>query len=269
MDHGGDPDHEPGQGPDGGAVEPLVGLPLGGRTYSGRHRVRLGDVDPSGRARLDAIVRYLQDVANDDAFDSGIANPGGWVVRRTVVEVHRPAVFREDLELSTFCSGIGACWAERRTRIVGAKGALVEAATLWVQIDAGSGRPNRLGPDFALVYGPSAAGRRIRAKLTLAEPSAGGAGGGEHLGSSFALRQSDLDLLGHVNNAVYWAMVETAMADHCHMASPGRFELEHHRPLELADRVSVQRVQDRLWIRGGDWLAAALRWVPLGQSFNR
>ncbi|MFM2113860.1 MAG: hypothetical protein RL643_818, partial [Actinomycetota bacterium] len=31
--------------------------------------MRLGDVTPKGRLRLDATARYLQDIATDDALD--------------------------------------------------------------------------------------------------------------------------------------------------------------------------------------------------------
>ena len=69
----------------------LVDEPDEGRLFRHGRRVRLGDVTPQGRLRLDAVVRYLQDIANDDAHDSGIDNPAAWVVRRTVVEVRHPA----------------------------------------------------------------------------------------------------------------------------------------------------------------------------------
>ena len=42
---------------------------------------------PGGRLRFDALVRYLQDVANDDTRDAGFDDVMGWVVRRTVIEV--------------------------------------------------------------------------------------------------------------------------------------------------------------------------------------
>ena len=69
------------------AVE-LLPPPASGRRYSATRRVRLGDVDPRGRMRFDAIARHLQDVASDDAADSGL--DGGWVVRRTLIAVTRP-----------------------------------------------------------------------------------------------------------------------------------------------------------------------------------
>jgi acyl-ACP thioesterase len=240
----------------------LVEVPDAGRRFLGAQRVRLGDISPAGRLRLDALARYLQDVANDDAHDSGIGNPVEWVVRRTVVEVHRPAVLREDLELVTFCSGTGPSWAERRTSIRGDAGARIEAASLWVQIDATSGRPRRLGPDFAAVYGPSAAGRTVRARLRLADPVPDGAGG-----LPFPLRDSDLDVLGHVNNAVYWAMVEEGFGER-DPGDAGRVELEHHQALGREATVRLRRDGDRLWVCDGDRVVAAARWAD-GQPTSR
>src|SRR5688500_10680451 len=85
----------------------VVPLPDVGRRFGTTRRVRLGDASPGGRLRLDAMARYLQDVANDDAHDSGIANPGGWVVRRTTIDVRAEVAFRELVEVTTFCSAIG------------------------------------------------------------------------------------------------------------------------------------------------------------------
>ncbi len=48
----------------------MIPRPTIGRTFTGTARVRLGDVTPKGRMRLDAVARYLQDVANDDAVDA-------------------------------------------------------------------------------------------------------------------------------------------------------------------------------------------------------
>lgn len=232
-------------------------LPAAGRTFTGGHRVRLGEVDAGGRLRLDAVVRILQDVANDDAHDSGIDNPGAWVVRRTAVRVERSPVLREDLALTTFCSGTGACWAERRTSVRGGAGARVEAVSLWVQLDPQRGTPLRLGPDFAAVYGPSSAGRRVKASLRLvdAPPAAVPR-------RAFALRLSDLDVMGHVNNAVYWAMLEELVGDE---AAGCTIELEHHHALHAAAGAVLARDARRVWVldgADGATVAAAARLLP-------
>jgi len=70
-----------------------------GRRYVAGRTVRLGDVDPAGELRLDAIGRYLQDVASDDAVGAGLPNALGWVVRRTLLSIAEPAIAGEEVEL--------------------------------------------------------------------------------------------------------------------------------------------------------------------------
>ena len=76
------------------------------------------DCAPSGRVRLDALACWLQDVAYADVQDAGLERAAVWVVRRTRIRVNRFPRFGERFQLTTFCSGIGRMWAERRTDIV-------------------------------------------------------------------------------------------------------------------------------------------------------
>ena len=144
----------------------LTPRPDVGRLFTGHRQVRLGDVRPDGSLRLDALTRYTQDVSNEDTGDAELPDDMAWVVRRTVVDVVRPAVFGEELEIVTFCSGLGNRWAERRLSIRGDHRARYEVATLWIYIDASSGRPRMLGDRFLELYGPSAQGRKVQARLT-------------------------------------------------------------------------------------------------------
>ena len=102
--------------------------------------MRIGDASPGGRLRLDALARYLQDVSNDDTRDGGL-DDDGWVVRRTALRAERIPVMGEELVLQTFCSGTGGRWAERRVRIRGDRGGVVDAVSLWVHVDLATGRP--------------------------------------------------------------------------------------------------------------------------------
>lgn len=179
----------------------------GGRRFSGRRRVRLGDVTSSGRLRLDALTRYTQDVSDDDTTDAGLTDPDdptepAWVVRRTAVAELQPAHLGEDIEVTTFCSGLGRRWAERHLRVVGGGGARYEVSTLWICIDAATGRPRELTGRFRQLYGPAAGGRQVTARLTHPRPEPGA----ERF--PWPLRAVDLDVYGHVNNAAYWAVVE-------------------------------------------------------------
>ncbi len=203
----------------------------GGRRFSGRRRVRLGDVTSDGRLRLDALTRYTQDVSDDDTTDAGLAEPA-WVVRRTAVAVLRPARLAEDIEITTFCSGLGRRWAERHLRVVGEGGAHYEVSTLWICIDAETGRPRELTERFRRLYGPAAGGRQVSARLSHPRPEPGAPR------FPWPLRAVDLDVYGHVNNAAYWAVVEEWLDGHP-LDRPFTATLEYAAGLDRGAEVEV------------------------------
>ncbi len=147
-------------------VRPLALVPPGaGRQYRASRLVRLSDVLPSGEARLDAVARYLQDVAADDGRDAGIANHMAWLVRKTVISLRRRPHLEEPLDLVTWASGSGARWAERRTTISILGDPVVEAASLWVCVDLATMRPSRLPDRFWTMYGEAVGDRVVSSRL--------------------------------------------------------------------------------------------------------
>lgn len=183
--------------------------PREGRIYRSARHVHLGDVDGKGVLRLEALARYLQDVATDDAFDAGLrAQLGGtWVLRRLAVEVTEAPHFNDDVMLATYCSGWGAAWAERRTDMIGNEGGvLARTVAIWVFIDQAGGRPISLGDEFFAIYGEAARGRRVSARLHHRSPPSTAAT------RPWPLRESDFDFLDHVNNARYLEAVEDELA---------------------------------------------------------
>lgn len=235
----------------------LVPLPDEGRRFTTRRRVRWGDADPAGRLRLDAVARYLQDLANDDSRDAGIASTR-WVVRSTAIEVAVPVGVGEELTLTTFASGIGAGWAERRTVLAGHRGGRVEAASTWVCVDE-AGRPSRLGADFLAVYGATAGGRRVPVRLRNPAPAP------EAERRPWPLRSTDLDGLGHVNNAATWEPVEDELARLG--VVPAAAFLEHGAGIGPADRVELASAPVgatvAVWLLVGDEVRASVVVVPV------
>ena len=239
----------------------FVDLAQVGRVVTRTRPVRLGDVDARARLRLDAVARYLQDIATDDATDAELDDAFGWVVRRTMIEVRRAAGLDEQLELSTFCAGTGRSWAERRTSIAGARGASIEAVSLWIRIDSTSGRPTALGDDFVSVYGETAVGRRVSSRLQLPDPPAGA------FRRPWDVRRVDIDPLGHVNNAAQWAIVEEILpADG---SRRGVAEVEHRAPVDPPSEVPLDLVTTddpngmrSSWLAMGDQVLTAARWTP-------
>lgn len=241
----------------------LVPVPNEGRVYRCEREVRLGDASPAGRLRLDAVARYLQDIANDDARNAGLIDPQGWVVRRTRIDVLQFPVYQEPLSLATFCGGIGSRWAERRTSIVGAAGGHIECSALWVHIDVKTLRPLVLGPDFHAAYGDAANGRTVSSKLYQGNPEAGLDGG------PWPVRFTDFDVAGHLNNASYWSAVEEELSRRRDLRAPIRAEVEHRTSVEPRHAVRLVVVDEprelRLWMVGepGVFASAAVTAVSV------
>ena len=224
--------------------------PLSGRVFATKRRVRLGDVNPQSRLRLDATARYLQDIATDDAVDGAYSDIHGWVVRRTEMWVHQFPVYMEDVKLSTWCGGYGSHWAERRTRIVADTVALIEAVALWVHVDLRTLRPTPLPSDFLPIVEQVSGGRKISAKLTI----------GKHLPPvsdnparvrSWSVRSTDMDAVGHLNNASYWIALEEYLSTHDSYHVPFHATVEHYLAIGPGDRVRIftDEFDDRMVLR--------------------
>lgn len=240
----------------------LVPEPGVGRIYRSQRTIRLADVAVDGRLRLDAMARYMQDAASDDVADAGAEDELlTWVVRRTVIDVQRQFSADRFVSLATWASGAGSHWAARRTSISGDAGGHTEAESIWVLIDQGTARPARLPAAFEELYGASGLGRKVSAKLELPpEPAP------EAVQVRWPIRVSDIDTLGHANNAVYWAAIETSLAvdhDGTPRTGPTQGVLEYRRPLDLTADLHLAIARDgsgtSVWfVDGGDTAACAV-----------
>lgn len=217
----------------------MVDGPGPGRQFTTRRRVRLGDATPKGRLRLDAVARYLQDVANDDTRDADWSDPHWWVVRRTVIDVHEFPAYLQEIDLTTWCGGVGSHWAERRTRLSATDGTvLIDAAALWVHVDEATLQPSRVPEDVAALLLESAAGRQVNARLILREKEF--ATGNTVMPQDWPLRFSDFDAVGHMNNAAYWEIVEESLSARSDLRAPLRAVVEHVVQIEQGQ--TVQRL---------------------------
>jgi acyl-ACP thioesterase len=226
---------------------PLLPLAPGGRTFSLPRRPGFADCAPSGRMRLDALACWLQDVAYADVEDAGLAQTAVWVVRRTRMRVNRFPRFGERFRCTTFCSGLGRMWAERRTDVVSEDGERpdVEAVSLWVHLDVTSWRPVPLTEDEIDTYGPAVVDRRVSARLRHPMPS-GALDGPETTQWSF--RRTECDIAAHVNNAAYWQPLEEELLASSE-PDPARVdaEIEYRTPTQAGDH-RLRREGDWRWI---------------------
>lgn len=250
----------------------LVERPSHGRTFTVDRRVRLGDVTPDGRLRLDAIARYCQDTSNDDTRAVDLPGAMSWVVRRTVIDVIRPAHWDEVVAVTTWAGGLGRRWAERRLDLVGVPGAVrsrdlpaagrvrepadIRVATLWIHLDPTNGRPRNLSEAFLEHYAEAAGDRIVSAKrvLPIEVPA-------DAERSPWPVRHTDLDTLGHVNNANYLSVAEEFLPTEWG-EGPLRVVVDYGAGVPIGAEVEIAHVTsvDRLdlwWVVDGATVAAA------------
>ena len=89
--------------------------PVRRRTFASQRTARLADLDRRGRLRLDAIARFLQDVAIEDVDETGWGAPEHvWFVRSIRLDLVAPFLDDRKIDLVTWCSGVAAVAAGRR-----------------------------------------------------------------------------------------------------------------------------------------------------------
>jgi acyl-ACP thioesterase len=225
------------------------------RVFTTHRRISLSDTDATGRVRLDAIARYLQDVASEDWLDAGFDHDSHvWVVRRTELSLLEPFRPEDAIELRTWCSGLAGSSAARRYSIAGAGGGRVEAESIWIHLDHDL-RPLRHDARFLETYGDSAAGRRAPTRFMLPSPD-------RAPGSPWSFRSTDIDRLGHVNNAAYWVPLEERWAGR--LGGRLRAMLEYRRPVDLGEPIELVEAGDAVWLVAGNEVRSAARLDPEG-----
>lgn len=115
------------------------------------------DIDRQGHVNNIAFLRFVQDaaVAHWNALaPEHLRRAFTWVVRRHEIEYLRPGLPGDELVVRTWVGEpSGATW-ERFTEIHrrGEERPLVTARTVWVLLDAATGRPRRVDAGFVACF---------------------------------------------------------------------------------------------------------------------
>ncbi len=207
--------------------------PTTGRTFGVTYKVRLSDADATGRLRLDAVARFLQDAAVDDVGETGWGAPEHlWVLRSVRIDVLEPFLADELVDIVTWGSSFSALAAGRRWSLCGDAGGSIEVDSTWIHLGPDA-RPARIGEGFE-DYAEAAQGRTASTKLTLAPPATGADR------RVWTLRATDVDRMGHVNNAAYWEAVEQRASEiGLDLRLPHRARLDYRHPIDLGEKVEL------------------------------
>ncbi len=225
------------------------------RVVSITRAVGLADVGPDARMRLDAIARVVQDAADHDLATADMPGNGIWILRKLRMDITRTPRFRAEVRASTWCSGIGLRWAERRTDIAVGDQDCVSTSAIWVHTDPETGAPTALPANFSDVWGDGG-GRRVSARLQHGKPPV------DAPESPWHVRGVDIDIIDHVNNAAYWAVAEEALMQRGR-PRVNRAEIEFRAGLAYGDPVMVRAAEHddgfALWLTvSGDVRASML-----------
>jgi acyl-ACP thioesterase len=199
--------------------------------------LRVADIDREGRLRFDAATRHIQDIGQDQLRENGFEETHPlWIVRRTMIDMIRPIEFQDLLRMRRWCSGTSNRWCEMRVRIDGRQGGLVESEAFWININRETQRPARISDDFLDGLKRTTDVDRLRWKPYL---QAGDRRDAQEI-HEYPVRVADIDLFDHMNNSVYWGVIEDYLASAPEMLkAPLRVAIEHNAPVALGDKLEI------------------------------
>lgn len=202
--------------------------------------LRVADIDREGRLRFDAAARHIQDIGQDQLRELGFEETHPlWIVRRTMIDLIRPIEFSDMLRMRRWCSGTSNRWCEMRVRIDGRKGGRVEAEGFWININRETQGPARISEDFLAGLQRTTTVDRLRWKAYLGVSGRAAREGAAEI-HEYPIRFSDIDLFDHVNNSVYWTVVEDYLSGYPELLNgPLRVAIEHNAPVALGDKLEI------------------------------
>ena len=173
-------------------------------------RVRFYEAEPSGRAAVPAVCRYMLEAADSHCRPVGVTLAGlrasgrMWVLARFALRIAELPRRDDEVTVETWGSNrVGAIRAYRDFLLLDASGrTLAEASSLWLILDAGTRRPVRLPDDILQFRHPERRTPQAVDAVPLEPPER--VTNEEHL----RVRWSDLDANGHANAVCHieWAL---------------------------------------------------------------
>jgi acyl-ACP thioesterase len=181
----------------------------------------------------------IQDIGQDQLRESGFEDTHPlWIVRRTIIDLINPIEFQDMLRLRRWCSATSTRWCEKRVRIDGRKGGLIESEAFWININPDTLMPSRINDDFLKRLHCATDVHRLRWRSCLTPGDRENATQIRY----YPVRVIDIDLFNHMNNSVYWSVVENYLSATPELLrGPIRVTIEHEAPIALGRQAGDHR----------------------------
>jgi acyl-CoA thioester hydrolase len=132
------------------------------RVYIARWRVRTYELDVNGHVNNAVYLNWAEQIATEHVEAAGFGQGwmteqgGAWVVRRHEITYRQPAVYGDDLELTTRAVSLKGARGLRDTTFARASdGAVIaELSTEWVWVRVADGRPARVPEALVRFFSP-------------------------------------------------------------------------------------------------------------------
>lgn len=205
--------------------------------FDRRWPLRVADVDARGRLRLDAAARHIQDIGADHLRDLGFEDSHPlWIVRRTMMDVLGPIEYGDMLRMRRWCSATSNRWCQMRVRIDGRKGGLIESEAFWININRETQGPARISDEFL-------EGLQRTTNVDRLRWTAYNRPGNRDTATdirTYPVRYTDMDLFDHMNNSVYWSIVEDHLSRRPEpFDGPFRVSIEHDSAVALGEHLEI------------------------------
>ncbi len=205
--------------------------------------VAYGDVDRHECVHLAGIFKFLQEAAirHANAFDTGthaIRTRGeAWVLNRVAVGINAYPRYEDPLRIETWSRGISGFRGYREYRVYVRDRPMISASSLWIYVNVTERAPVRVPLEIAEKFPPTgeAAYKADIERLKVEVPELA-----RSLLYQGALRYSDVDSMGHVNNAAYLDLIQSALDRHKAPPHPRGVEIKFQREIPAtSERVDV------------------------------
>ncbi|ACN14977.1 acyl-acyl carrier protein thioesterase [Desulforapulum autotrophicum HRM2] len=215
-------------------------------THISKTRIGYSTLDSLGELKIVSILNLLQDTASEHASDMGVSGFDlarenlAWVIVRYQIEIKTSPAWRDEIAIETWRTPINNLYELRQFRITDHNALeIVTARAFWVMIKKANSRPVRLSRYMPDRYLEGESPEDIPSFKTLREPDR------VDFELPFKVRMHDLDLNGHVNNAIYleWA-VETVPREFLLANRPEHLEVTFQKESFYGDKiVSITQIE--------------------------
>jgi acyl-ACP thioesterase len=206
------------------------------------YRIRFDESGPGGKVPGSGLLRYAQDMAWVHSEQAGLGRDWyaehqlTWLIRALQLDISDEVGHGSTLIVSTEVLGLRRAWAQRRSEFTDAasRRRVAGAVIDWMLLD-GRGRPARIPADILNVFSVTArdAIKPIRVNLPPTPAAASEL--------AFTARRSELDPMGHVNNAAYLDYVDEQQAHVGRVGAlthvPRRYRIEYVGAAEPASKL--------------------------------